>query len=669
MWKKQLIALNLALLLLALTAVPAVAAGQGDEAIPYVPPEDEIVRTDLPLPDLSTLPYWADGDLNLQDSSDTPYLISVDGTSFYSDQDTSGDRWIYRAEDHTLTLTGYYGGSIRASGDLTVYTQNTVNITGADGSSHGGNGVAVDGTFTLIVLSGAVHISGGDGRVQGGHAIYANEFNYGNFVGTDAYFYGGGATSTYSADEPSGGCGINAGTVFLMGNGKVYVQGGDVTTSSYTKAMGGFGVLTGISYIDTDCTIRGGRGYYGGPGVCFLTYCEFGVIRASISCGGSIGYAIYNPDGLKWYISPHTTVGGTIVSRTITPKQYKLSLYGGSRDATLPNGATWTSLKAYYPTGYDLADYIFQRPGYVQLAWTGTDYPVSDPLPLNAYFTPATNCSLYAYWTPAADGDVLLNALNGRLEDGSFYQQTSGGPVVLPDQVHYENEASSLLGWCSQVTPEAGTNYLLSGQWYEGGDTVQADPNQITQLYAQENASGTYAVYHPGAGTLTGGGTILVQGSSASDTDLNVYTPDGSRLTAPEGYTFAGWSTHENASQPEYEPGDELYLPHSNVLHLYAVWKPAEYTYTPAPGLTITSIPLTKTIRVTVTDTWTGNTDYTAICALYEGDKMVDCALSSAGSGTLELHYRGNTPPLCKVFALGEDWQPLRACASYTPAK
>ena len=45
---------------------------------------------------------------------------------------------------------------------------------------------------------------------------------------------------------------------------------------------------------------------------------------------------------------------------------------------------------------------------------------------------------------------------------------------------------------------------------------------------------------------------------------------------------------------------------------------------------------------------------------------MIDCAISSAEGKSLELQYQGDTPPLCKVFALDKDWQPLRACTSYT---
>lgn len=667
MWKKQLIALNLALLLVVLAATPALAAGPDGDVIPYVPEAAgaEVVLPDPPAPD------WAEeGDLNLQDASDTPYLISVDGTSFWSDQDTSGDRWSYEAEDHTLTLNGYYGGTINASGDLTVYTQNTVSITGTSGGNYGGGGILVDGSLMLIVLSGSLHINAGDGRVRGGDAIYAAQFSYGNLVGTDAYFYGGDATSTYASDSPLGGTGINAAFVLLYGSGRVYIYGGDSSTYSYSDSMSGFGIYADTVYIESDCTIHGGYGVYSSPGIYFLSYCEFEVVNASIYCHDYRGSAVYTPnEGTYWYYNKHTTVSGPGTSITITPNRYRLRLYGGSSDAALPGGATWTSLEAYYPTGYDLSDYLFQRPGYAQLAWTGSGYSTSDPLPLNAYFTPATNCSLNAYWTAANPGDIILNALDGQLANGSFYQKTTGASATLPAQVSYGDGESSLLGWCSLPTPEADADYLLSGQWYEGGATISSDPDQATVLYAQENASGTYAIYHPTAGTLKNGGTILVQGSTASDTDLWVHTPDGSQLAAPEGYTFAGWSTQENAAQAQYTPGSEIHLSQNAVLHLYAVWTPTEYSYTPASGLTITSIPASRTIRVTVTGTWAGNSSYTAICALYDGDKMTDCAVTENGSTVMELQYSGDTPPLCKVFAVNQDWQPIRACTAYTPAK
>ena len=277
MWKKQLIALNLALLLLGLTAVPALAAEPGSDVVPYIPSEETV--TDARLPELLQLPGWAsEDDLDLQNSPDTPYKIVVDGTPFWSDQNASGLQWTYRAEDHYLTLTGYNGGTINASGDLTVYAQNNVTITGSSGGSYGGGGILVDGMLTLVVGSGSVKIAGGDGQIRGGDAIYASQFGYGNFAGTNAYFHGGDATSTSAADKPIGGFGINAGFVLLSGSGSVYIYGGDASTYSASNSLGGCGICADTVYIESDCTIRGGTGVYGSPGIYFFSYCEFDVV-------------------------------------------------------------------------------------------------------------------------------------------------------------------------------------------------------------------------------------------------------------------------------------------------------------------------------------------------------------------------------------------------------
>ena len=666
MWKKQLIALNLALLLLGLTAVPALAAEPGSDVVPYIPPEETV--TDARLPELLQLPAWAsEDDLDLQNSPDTPYKIVVDGTPFWSDQNASGSQWTYRAEDHYLTLTGYNGGTINASGDLTVYAQNNVTITGSSGGSYGGGGILVDGMLTLVVGSGSVQISGGDGQIRGGDAIYASQFGYGNFAGTNAYFHGGDATSTSAADKPIGGFGINAGFVLLSGSGSVYIYGGDASTYSASNSLGGCGICADTVYIESDCTIRGGTGVYGSPGIYFFSYCEFDVVTASVSCPDRRGSAVYTPtDDTYWYYSKHTTVSGTSMSITITPNRYTLWLYGGGQDAILPGGsASSTSLTDYYPTSYNLTDYIFQRSGHIQLAWTGSGYSDSDPLPLNAYFTPVTNCSLHAYWTEAKAGDIILNALDGRLADGSFYQKFSGAQAALPSQVSYKNEVSGLLGWCTLPAPTADSDRLFSGQWFAAGDTAPSDPDRVTVLYAQETYGGPYAIYHPTAGALNSGGTILVQNVVSTVSDLYVYALDGSQMAGPDGYTFAGWSTQADAGQAEYAPGDKIPLPENTLVHLYAVWEPTEYSVTPESGLTITTIPASKTVRVTLSD-WAGSGDYTAVCALYEGDKMVDCAIAD-DSGVMELRYRSDTPPLCKVFAVNQDWQPIRSCASCTP--
>lgn len=638
MWKKQLIAMNLVLLLLALTAAPTMAAGPADGE-----------------------------DLNLQAGSRSSYSITVDGTSFYSDRDARGWGWSYEASSNTLTLDGYTGGGILSQGPLYIDTENDVTINGNSGSDTGADGIAVYGDLSMTVKSGTLRVYGGTGRFQGGDAVFCNAAFTLSWYGSslNAYFYGGHATSSYSADDPAAGSGISSKEFKSYGSDgcRFYAYGGDVP-NAYQSA-GGFGLYGDRIEIFSNCTIRAGSGTLGGgAAVDYRSYCEFGAVFADLD-GGKNGQAIYTSSGNTWYLSPDATWSKSGSRITITPKQYRITLYGNAPDAS-HDGQSTVTLTPYYGDFFSLYDYTFQRPGYTQVAWTKDSPSGSAPLPLDYEILAGDgDTSYYAYWVPAEPGDVILNALDGRLPDGSFYQKSSS-PVTLP-QVDFEDEFQNLLGWCTLAKPESGDDpdHVLPGQWYEVGDTIPASPDRVTQLYARGTAYFGYYVYHPGAGSVANGGTVLVQTIYASS------LLDSSYLTPPAGYTFAGWSTQENATEPEYQPGEYpgVVTPPDGIVHLYAVWKSESYTYTPAPGLTVTSIPSTKTIQVAVSDTWAGRADYTAVCALYEGDKMVDCALSSAGSGTLELHYQGDTPPLCKVFALGKDWKPLRVCTSYTPAK
>ena len=145
MWKKQLIALNLALLLLGLTTAPVLAA----ERL-----ENKIIS---------------------QNSFNVPYVIMVDGTIFHSDRDTSGEHWSYTAENHQLTLTNYSGGSILASGDLTIFSEGNVNIVGSDGNDYGNDGIQVTGTLNFYIWNTFLSVSGGDGALGGGSAIHADK--------------------------------------------------------------------------------------------------------------------------------------------------------------------------------------------------------------------------------------------------------------------------------------------------------------------------------------------------------------------------------------------------------------------------------------------------------------------------------------------------------------
>ena len=58
--------------------------------------------------------------------------------------------------------------------------------------------------------------------------------------------------------------------------------------------------------------------------------------------------------------------------------------------------------------------------------------------------------------------------------------------------------------------------------------------------------------------------------------------PEGPTENIPEGKEFAGWSTTENGTEAEHQPGDKVEIPAGDTKILYPVWKDkaVEYTYT-----------------------------------------------------------------------------------------
>ena len=293
---------------------------------------------------------------------------------------------------------------------------------------------------------------------------------------------------------------------------------------------------------------------------------------------------------------------------------------------------------------------------------------MDDPLALNAYYVPATPCTLNAYWIQAGPEDVVLNALEGRLEDGSFYQKTSG-PTVLPGEVRYEWESQHLLGWNTEISSRIdGDTGLYGGQWYASGSTAEPDGDGPLALYAQQAyGGGQYALYSPTEGALKAGGTMLVQGYVSTATDMYVYAPGEEALTPPEGFAFAGWSRAEDGTEPEVAAGDPLVLPDYNQepLRLYAVWEPLAGHYQPEEGLTVIDLAGSGTVEVSASPGWLAEASPGAcLCAaLYspEGKLLEYRSAPWTGEGAaLELPRPGTGALQCRVFAVDEDLRPLR---------
>ena len=589
----------------------------------------------------------------LMSENDDSYYISVGGTSFKSNEVRSGTGWSY--EDGRLTLNNYSSSGISASGDLVIYSSGSVQVRGASGT-YGADGIAVSGGLDIIVESGTLRVNGGTGTSKGGDAIYANSLFCLLYGGT-ATFSGGSASS-----GTSGGHGINAGSVYAYGPGnsgtRMTATGGNAATSN-SSAAAGCGIFAGNVYIRTDTNLRGGNGYTAAPAIYFFVSCEIGCVNAMLYGGRNGSYSYAKPvqfsssSDQTWYYHPHTTLTEYNTYYSITINQYRLRLLG---NGGVRGNATFTDLIAYYPTTYNLSDYTFSRYGYSQVAWTNAS---GDLVPLDDYYTPSTNTSLEAAWVDTMPGDILINGLSGKLEDGNYWHRYRGtSSITLPSSLNFNGESIELAGWRANLQLEEDSIGILAGAWYEAGGSISAIPTTPTSLYALKDNVGSYIIYHPTDGTPCAGGNLVVQHCyQASYTDLSVYIADGEEyLNAPEGYRFAGWSSRSNGDI-QFKVGDTVTVSQGSPLHLYAVWKPIEYLYSTS-GCDVWVEPTSKSIILEVKKNWYDQLEQpkTLIGAIYDEGRMIGCTVNSGGSydkdGAISLRYTGNDLPQIKIFAL-----------------
>ena len=648
--RRRLIGLNLAILILLSVVIPAAAMTQVNisesMSSSYVPPT--FIET----------VYFSN--IAGVSTSDEPFYIIVGDTGFDSVSDQSGDGWRYRAANKCLELNNYQGGAIQSNGDLTIYTKGTVSITGAS-KAYAENAITVTGSLTLFA-GGSLTVTGGNGNSQAGNGIaasgtiklYAND--------STVSVFGGNALS----NRVQGGHALRGKQIYLSGK-EVNAVGGNGFESS-----AGCGIYADTVKVEANGSFQGGTGSVDAAGIYFFSTCHFGVIDAQITGGSASASPIWTgtPPG-SVYLNPHTKFTQSALNQyPIRIKLYELLLHGNQ--GFTDDGATFTSLQNYYPTCYDLLEYPFHRDGYVQMGWT--EHTITgDWVPLNTLYCPVTDTDLHAYWVRADVGDILLNGLHGTFADSSHYKKYSDTPVMLPDELSYPD--TSLLAWGSTLTEADNERYLFSGVWYTGGDTVQSDPDAATVLYSK-TADGTYALYHPTLGTIKTGGTVVLQGITATSSDLITYTPDASILTAPDGYQLAGWSTCEGG-EVTYTPGASITIPSRDIVHLYAVWEKKSIEYVPEPGVRIVYTPEEHLLQMVLSDAWCAdNGAAQGILAMYDdtaaGRQMIGCSIWQYQAGQdliLELDYDGSFFAHFSIFAVDQNFAPCTGSIFFDAAE
>ncbi len=654
--KQKLISLNLAALLILLLALPVGAAEPAQTG-------SEGLREALLAQQMERIaPAGEEEQAEL--SAQEPYRLQVGTTVFKSDQDRSGTGWAYTAANHRLTLNGYQGGGIAASGDLVIYTYGENQVTGKNGTRYGEDGIVVDGALEINVKrNSTLQVSGGSGREGAGQGVSVPRGYLTCWI--TGGFYAQGGELTLAAD--AGGHGLYAGGVSLYGigdQGIAIAQGGQSR-----KGIGGSGIFSLSVYVDVNCMVVGAEGLLGGDGIFFGNSCNIGIIEGYFAGGAASsasiynGVPIYNSDGVSWYYNEHTTLTEVGRELVVTVNEYTLRLNGnGGRY----NGQTYVSDTQKYPSYYWLSDYIFQRDKYAQVGWKESN---GDFVALNDFYNPEADTTLSAEWIMVDPGDIVINSLSGTLNDGSHYRSQRTA-LTLPMRLQGYND-TSVLGWSSAVDPRIDFDtYAVEGAWYEGGDVILPDKDRVQLLYGHA-AGGNYARYHPNGGTIQDGGTILVQYTTPTGGDLEVYALDDSAMTAPQGCVFRGWSRAADVDTIRYKAGEVIsHTPTqtSEVIDLYAVWEQVEFVETLEPGVQVRSNTETGEVSVELTQEWCQDKGaQTVIAAGYSGAggaRMLDAAVASCGTGDVRLTVAGSpkTPNQVKLFVLDNDLAPTCAC-------
>lgn len=331
-----------------------------------------------------------------------------------------------------------------------------------------------------------------------------------------------------------------------------------------------------------------------------------------------------------------------------------------------------------YYNYFALEDYILGRASNgIQVGWYDRWYnrygaTSTDLIPLTADYRVwgGDSAALNALWATYSEGSVILNALSG-----TFASSTASAKFLKQKRITYltcgtalpgtNYRASvgerSLLGWTTNYHPVwGGSDYVLDGQWYGAGD---AAPSDVPVLYSHEysTTNSSMVVYHPTKGTVTRGGTCLVQAGRGS------YTVIGAgELNAPAYHRFLGWSRTSGGTRVDCAAGSTVTPRTGTPTHLYAVW---EDLGTPVgAGLYALLDPETRTVRLLAEPSSFPSGPFQAVLGLYRDGRLVDAAVSGLGSHSseikLEVSYSGAVPTEIKYFLMDGAGRPLRSAVT-----
>ena len=277
---------------------------------------------------------------NKKDVEDTNTIITNQKTDTASSHTVTID-----AEDHKVEVTldnvnikADSGSALASKGDVTLTLKGDNHLTGGNGDTYSGDGIASTGSLTIsggetdsltaqggsgenggdgITSSGSLTISGGTVTATGGNSTgIVGSGGSGIHSGGDVTISGGTVTATggdSTGSDGSGGYGIYSSSTTTISGGTVTATGGD-STGSYSS--GGYGIYSSGVTISGGSTVtaNGGSGKDGsGDGI--FSFDPVAISGGTVTAkGGSGEDGEDGGDGIRSF-DPVAISGGTVTAK------------------------------------------------------------------------------------------------------------------------------------------------------------------------------------------------------------------------------------------------------------------------------------------------------------------------------------------------------------------
>ena len=550
-----------------------------------------------------TYNWYSDNKANF--SSDYPWYS---GGGLYSGKTAAG---IFSGYNYTGASSANYSFRsvlIPKSNYVVTFDANGGSLFSVTYDEPGSHSIVVpeNGTYMLEVwgAQGGTGMTNGVSKYAGGYGSYSN----GKVLlssGTNLYVYVGGKGEDATDSQNGAAGGYNGGGTggddkdYTSSGGNEPGAGGGGATHIATVS-GELSSLSPTTDIDKILIVAGG----GGGGAFYAVGGHAGGIKGTYGNSSSTvvgtqtsGYAF----GL----------GGNAVANKKGSGGGGAGYYGGGGGAADGNGGGGGS-------GYIGNDILFNKSMYCYNCTTSSETSTL------TYSTTNFSSTLESNYAKSGDGAAKIF----HVSEKEIYYGSTYGQLPTPTKEYF-----TFLGW---YTKQSGGVKVTS-------DTIVSIRGNHT-IYAHWQEHPYYLITYDANGG-TGGPGSQKKYESVSSITLSDTIPTRT------GYAFLGWSTNKNATQPNYNPGDE-YSANSNIT-LYALWR---YVGVISCSLSASETTITANMNSSEQLTYYGwNSSYT-------GENSDTTTITATGTFTFYLMNELNNRASCSGLVSATTKEAYCAC-------